>query len=58
MANEIQIMKDFPPSRERTVLLELLAVTQALEKEGIDAIVCGGGCLSSRNSRAILNPVI
>jgi len=42
MANEIQITKDFPPSRERAVLLELLAVTQALEKEGIDAIVCGG----------------
>ena len=33
---------DFPPSRERAVLLELLAVTQALKKEGIDAVVCGG----------------
>lgn len=42
MANEIQITKDFPPSRERAVLLELLAVTQALKKEGVDAIVCGG----------------
>lgn len=42
MANEIQITKDFPPSRERAVLLELLAVTQALKKEGIDAVVCGG----------------
>jgi len=42
MANEIQITKDFPPSRERAVLLELLAVTQTLKKEGIDAVVCGG----------------
>src|SRR5581483_6900 len=42
MANEIQITKDFPPSRERAVLLELLAVTQTLRKEGIDAVVCGG----------------
>jgi hypothetical protein len=42
MANEIEITKDFPPSRERAVLLELLAVTQALKKEGIDAVVCGG----------------
>lgn len=29
MANEIQITKDFPPSRERAVLLEILAVTKA-----------------------------
>jgi hypothetical protein len=42
MSNAIEITKDFPPSRERTVLLELLAVTQALKKEGIDAVVCGG----------------
>jgi hypothetical protein len=42
MANEIHITKDFPPSRERAVLLELLTVTQALKKEGIDAVVCGG----------------
>ncbi len=42
MANEIQIRKDFPPSRERAVLLELLALTQVLKKEGIDAVVCGG----------------
>src|SRR5215468_3972894 len=42
MANEIQITSVFPPSRERAVLLELLAVTQALKKEGIDAVVCGG----------------
>jgi hypothetical protein len=42
MTDEIQITKDFPPSRERAVLLELLAVTQALQKEGIDAVVCGG----------------
>jgi len=42
MSNAIEITKDFPPSRERAVLLELLAVTQALKKEGIDAVVCGG----------------
>ena len=40
--NEIEITKNFPPSRERTVLLELLALMQALEKEGIGAVVCGG----------------
>lgn len=42
MSNAIEITKDFPPSRERAVLLELLAVTQALKKEGIDAVICGG----------------
>jgi hypothetical protein len=42
MANEIEITKDFPASRERTVLLELLAVSQVLKQEGIDAIICGG----------------
>ena len=42
MSNAVEITKDFPPSRERAVLLELLAVTQALKKQGIDAVVCGG----------------
>jgi hypothetical protein len=42
MSNAIEITKDFSPSRERAVLLELLAVTQLLKKEGIDAVVCGG----------------
>jgi hypothetical protein len=42
MSNAIEITKDFPPSRERAVLLELLAVTQALKKEDIDAVICGG----------------
>jgi len=42
MASEIEITKDFPPSRERAVLLELLAVSQVLKQEGIDAIICGG----------------
>lgn len=42
MAGAIEITKDFPPTRERAVLLELLTVTQALKKESIDAIVCGG----------------
>ena len=42
MANEIQITKDFPPGRERAVLIELLTVTQAFKRESIDAVVCGG----------------
>jgi hypothetical protein len=42
MSNAIEITKGFPPGRERAVLLELLAVTQALKKQGIDAVVCGG----------------
>lgn len=42
MSKAFEITKDFPRSRERAVLLELLAVTQALKKEGIDAVVCGG----------------
>ena len=42
MPNEIEITKDFPASRERAVLLELLTVTRALKEEGIDAVVCGG----------------
>lgn len=42
MSKASEITKNFPPSRERAVLLELLAVTQALKKQGVDAVVCGG----------------
>lgn len=42
MAGEIHITKDFPPAREKVVLLELLNVMGALKNENIDAIVCGG----------------
>jgi hypothetical protein len=42
MAGEIHITKDFPPAREKEVLLELLNVMRALKNENIDAIVCGG----------------
>ena len=42
MAGEIHITKDFPPAREKAVLLELLNITRALKEEHIDAIICGG----------------
>jgi hypothetical protein len=42
MANAIEITKDFPASRERTVLLELLNVMKTLKQAGIDAVICGG----------------
>ena len=42
MAGEIHITKDFPPAREKVVLLELLNIMRALQEENIDAIVFGG----------------
>lgn len=42
MAGEIHITKDFPPARERAVLIELLNIMRALKEENIDAIICGG----------------
>ncbi len=42
MAHTIEITKDFPASRERAVLLELLNVMRTLKQEKIDAIICGG----------------
>ena len=42
MAGDIHITKDFPPARERTVLVELLHVMRALKDESIDAVICGG----------------
>jgi hypothetical protein len=38
----IDITKDFPESRERAVLLEMLKVIRVLKAEGIDAVICGG----------------
>jgi hypothetical protein len=42
MANAIEVTKDFPSSRERTVLLELLNVMKTLKQAQIDAVICGG----------------
>jgi hypothetical protein len=42
MPNVIEITKDFPPTRERTVLVELLRVVGALQRAGISLVVCGG----------------
>jgi hypothetical protein len=42
MANTIEITKDFPASRERTVLLELLNVMKTLKQAQIEVVICGG----------------
>ena len=42
MPNSIEITKDFPATRERAVLLELLRIMRTLRNEGIDALICGG----------------
>src|ERR1700687_752547 len=42
MANVIDITKDFSPTRERTVLVELLRVARNLQTAGINAVICGG----------------
>jgi hypothetical protein len=42
MANTIEITKDFPASRERTVLLELLNVIKTLKRAQIEGVICGG----------------
>jgi len=42
MAGEIHITKGFLPAREKVVLLELLNIMRALQKENIDAVICGG----------------
>ncbi len=42
MPNVIEITKDFPPTRERTVLVELLRVVGDLQRAGISLVVCGG----------------
>lgn len=38
----IELTKDFPESRERAVLIEMLKVVRVLKSEGIDAVICGG----------------
>jgi len=42
MPSAIDITNQFPPTRERTVLLELLRVVHSLQTEGIDVVICGG----------------
>ena len=42
MPSVIEITKDFPPSRERAVLLELLRVVTGLQDAGISFVICGG----------------
>lgn len=42
MPDSIDITQQFEPTRERTVLEELLRVVQILQAEGIEGIVCGG----------------
>ncbi|HWO36563.1 MAG TPA: nucleotidyl transferase AbiEii/AbiGii toxin family protein [Candidatus Acidoferrum sp.] len=42
MANAIEITKDFPASRERAVLLELLNVMKTLKQAQIEGVICGG----------------
>jgi hypothetical protein len=42
MADTIEITKDFPPSRERAVLSELLKIAQTLKQENVEAVICGG----------------
>lgn len=49
MANAVEVTKDFPASRERAVLLELLNVMKTLKQAQIDAVICGGwGTVSKR----------
>src|ERR1035441_1253947 len=42
MANAIEITKDFPASRERAVLLELLNVVKTLKEAQVSALIWGG----------------
>jgi hypothetical protein len=42
MPNFIEITKDFPATRERAVLLDLLRIRRTLRNEKIDALICGG----------------
>jgi hypothetical protein len=42
MTNLIELTDDFPASRERAVLLELLNLMQTMKQEQIPAIICGG----------------
>jgi hypothetical protein len=42
MIQSIEITKEFPASRERVVLLELLEIVRLLKAEEIDSVICGG----------------
>ena len=43
MTSVIQITKAFPPTRERTVLLELLKIViRSLRDNSVEGIICGG----------------
>ena len=42
MPDAIDITNQFPATRERTVLLELLRVARNLQSEGIAVVICGG----------------
>lgn len=42
MPSVIDITNQFPATRERTVLLELLRVVRSLQDEGIEVVICGG----------------
>jgi hypothetical protein len=38
----IEITRTFPPTRERTVLIELLRVVRNFQDQGINPVICGG----------------
>jgi hypothetical protein len=42
MPGAIDITNQFPATRERTVLLELLRVVRNLRSDGIEVVICGG----------------
>lgn len=42
MPDAIDLTNQSPPSRERTVLLELFRIVRSLQNEEIEAVVCGG----------------
>jgi hypothetical protein len=42
MQTAIDITNRFPPTRERTVLLELFRVVRNLQTAGIETVICGG----------------
>ena len=42
MPGVIDITNQFPPTRQSTVLLELLRIVRNLQNEGIEVVICGG----------------
>ena len=53
MPNVIEITRDFPPTRERTVLIEMLRVVSTLQQSGINLVVCGGWVIVRAVTRII-----